>query len=107
MTYTTKLVQQADTYSRLSTVTAQVQARFDSQSFATSTNCARTNARYYFTYEGRPTHSTSAYFQCDVTNANLPAWPLPHVMQIQMNICWPKPQFTSTNVIILSTLDYD
>jgi len=107
MTYASQLVQQTDTYSRLSNVTGQVLAQFDSQPFSVSTNCAVTNAAYYFTYEGVPTNSTGAYYRCTVTNADLPLWTLSNVMQIQVNICWPNPQFTNTNVIITSTLNYD
>ncbi len=107
MTYTAQLVQQADSYSRLSVVADQVLAKFDSQPFAVSTNCATTNAVYYFTYDGLPTNSTAAFYQCNVTNANSPAWTSTNVMQIQMSIRWPKPQFSNTNVIITSTLNYD
>ena len=107
MTYTSQLVQQADTYSRLSDIVGQMSARFDSQPFATSTNCATTNAKYYFTSEGIPTNSTAAFYQCTVSNANAPAWTSTNVMQIQMIISWPKPQFTNTNVIITSSLNYD
>ena len=107
MTYTSQLVQQADTYSRLAVVSDQVLAKFGSQPFSVSTNCARTNAAYYFTYEGLPTNSTAAFYQCNVTNANTPAWTLTNVMQIQISIRWPKPQFSNTNVIISSTLNYD
>jgi Tfp pilus assembly protein PilV len=107
MTYASQLVQQADNYSRLSSVTGQVLAQFDSQPFSLSTNCAATNAAYYFTYEGLPTNSTGAYYQCTVTNADLSTWTLTNVMQIQVTICWPKPQFTYTNVIITSALNYD
>jgi Tfp pilus assembly protein PilV len=107
MTYASQLVQQSDTYSRLSNVTGQVLAQFNSQPFSVSTNCATTNAVYYFTYEGIPTNSAGAYYQCNVTNADLSTWTLTNVMQIQMSIRWPKPQFTNTNVIITSTLNYD
>ena len=107
MAYTSQLVQQADTYSRLSGIVGQMTARFDSQPFATSVNCANTNATYYFTSQGIPTNSTAAYYQCTVSNANAPNWTSTNVMQIQMIICWPKPQFTKTNVIITSTMNYD
>lgn len=107
MTYASQLVQQADTYTRLSSVTGQVLAQFESQPYTVSTNCATTNAVYYFTHEGLPTNSASAYYQCNVANANVAPWTLTNVMQIQMSIRWPKPQFTSTNVIITSTLNYD
>jgi type II secretory pathway pseudopilin PulG len=107
MTYSQQLVKQADTYSRLSNVAAQVLGQFDRQPFAISTNCAATNAVYYFSYEGLPTNSTAAYFQCNVTNANLPHSLLTNVMQIQLNICWPVPVLNNTNVVITSTLNYD
>ncbi len=107
MAYTSQLVQQADTYSRLSNVTGQVLAQFDSQPFSVSTNSATTNAVYYYSYEGLPTNSAGAYYQCNVTNADASGWALTNVMQIQLSIRWPKPQFTNTNVIITSTLNYD
>jgi uncharacterized protein (TIGR02598 family) len=107
MSYTSQLVHQADTYSRLSDIVGQISARFDSQPFATSTNCANTNATYYFTSEGIPTNSPGGFYQCTVSNANAPNWTSTNVMQIQMIICWPKPQFTNTNVIVTSTLNYD
>src|SRR5579871_2878957 len=62
MAYTSQLVQQSDNYSRLSNVAGQVLARMNSQSFTISTNCASTNAVYYFTYDGMPTNSTAAYY---------------------------------------------
>jgi len=107
MAYTSQLVLQADTYSRLSEIVGQMSARFDSQPFATSTNCATTNATYYFTSEGIPTNSTAGFYQCTVSNANAPSWTSTNVMQIQMVVRWPKPQFTNTNVVITSTLNYD
>ncbi len=107
MAYASRLVQQSDTYSRLSNVSSQVLAQFESQPYSVSTNCATTNAVYYFTYEGLPTNSVAAYYQCNVTNADPPGWMLTGVMQIQLSIRWPKPQFTYTNVIITSTLNYD
>lgn len=107
MTYASQLVQQADTYSRLSRVTGQVLAQLRSQPYAVSTNCATTNAVYYFTYEGLPTNSLGAYYQCNTTNANPSTWTLTNVMQIQLTVRWPMPQFANTNVIITSTLNYD
>jgi Tfp pilus assembly protein PilV len=107
MTYTSQLVQQSDTYSRLSNVSSQVLAQFESQPYAVSTNLATINATNYYTYEGLPTNSAAAYYQCNVTNANPAGWTLTNVMQIQMSIRWPKPQFINTNVIITSTLNYD
>jgi Tfp pilus assembly protein PilV len=107
MAYTSQLVQQADTYSRLSNVTGQVLAQFDSQPFSVSTTSATTSAVYYYSYEGLPTNSTGAYYQCNVTNADGNGWTLTNVMQIQLSVRWPKPQFSNTNVIITSTLNYD
>ena len=107
MAYASQLVQQSDTFSRLSNVSGQVLAQFESQPYSVSTNCASTNAVYYFTSEGLPTNNAGAYYQCNVTNADLPTWTLTNVMQIQVSIRWPKPQFTNTNVIITSTLNYD
>jgi type II secretory pathway pseudopilin PulG len=107
MTYASQLVQQSDTYSRLSHISGQVLAQLNSQPFSVSTNCATTNAVYYFTAEGLPTNGTSAYYQCNLTNADSPNWTLNNMMQIQISIRWPKPQFVNTNVIITSTLNYD
>jgi len=107
MAYASQLVQQTDNYSRLSNLAGNVLAKFNSQPFTVSTNCATTNAVYYFTYEGLPTNSAAAYYQCNVTNANPQTWSLSNVMQIQLSIRWPKPQFTNTNVIITSTLNYE
>jgi type II secretory pathway pseudopilin PulG len=107
MTYASQLVQQADTYSRLSNVVGQVSAKYDSQPYSVSTNYATTNMVYYFTSEGLPTNKASAYYQCNVTNADLSTWTLTNVMQIQMTITWPQPRPTSTNIVITSTLNYD
>ncbi len=107
MAYASQLVQQADTYSRLAVVVGQVSAQFDSQPYSVSTNCATTNASYYFTSEGLPTNSAAAFYQCSVANADTPAWTSTNVMQIQVTIRWPSPKFTNTNVIITSTLNYD
>jgi type II secretory pathway pseudopilin PulG len=107
MTYASQLVQQSDTYSRLSAIEGQIFARFDIQPFSTSTNCANTNAVYYFTAEGLPTNSAAAIYQCNVTNADPAGWTLTNVMQIQVTIMWPKPRFTNTNVVVTSTLNYD
>jgi uncharacterized protein (TIGR02598 family) len=108
MTYTSQVLQQSDTYSRLSDVVGQVVAQYDSQPFSVSTNCALTNATYYYTYEGLPTNnSTAAFYQANVTNGNPSGWALTNVMQIQLSIRWPKPQFVNTNVIIISTFNYD
>lgn len=107
MTYASQLGRQADTYSRLSNVMGQVLAQFNSQPYSISTNCATTNAVYYFTYEGLPTNSSGAYYQCSVTNADLPPWSLTNMMQIQVSVRWPKPQFTSTNIVITSAANYD
>jgi Tfp pilus assembly protein PilV len=107
MTYTSQILQQADTYSRLSNVAGQVLAQYDSQPFSVSTSCAQTNAAYYYTYEGLPTNSTGAFYQANVTNANPSVWTVTNVMQIQLTIRWPKPQFVNTNVIITSSFNYD
>jgi uncharacterized protein (TIGR02598 family) len=107
MTYTSQVLQQSDTYSRLSNVAEQVVAKYDSQPFSLSTNCALTNAAYYYTYEGLPTNSAGAFYQANVTNADSSGWTLTNVMQIQLTIRWPKPQFVNTNVIITSSLNYD
>jgi Tfp pilus assembly protein PilV len=107
MTYTSQILQQADTYSRLSNVAGQVLAQYDSQPFSVSTSCALTNAAYYYTYEGLPTNSTGAFYQANVTNANPSVWTVTNVMQIQLTIRWPKPQFVNTNVIITSSFNYD
>lgn len=111
MAYALQLVQQTDNYSRLSNVSGQVLAQFNSQPYSVSTNCATTNAVYYYTFEGLPTNSAGAYYQCNVTNADLATWTLTNVMQIQVSIRWPKlpgtAPFPNTNVIITSTLNYD
>jgi len=107
MTYTSQVLQQSDTYSRLANVSGQVLAQYDSQPFSVSTNCALTNASYYFTYEGLPTNSAGAFYQANVTNANPVGWTLTNVMQLQVTIRWPKPQFINTNVIITSSFNYD
>lgn len=107
MTYAAQLVQQADTYSRLSHVSGQVLTRMNSQPFSVSTNAAVTGTLYYFTSEGLPTNSASGYYECGVTNADLSIRTLTNMMQIQVNIRWPKPQFTTTNTIITSIVNYD
>jgi type II secretory pathway pseudopilin PulG len=107
MTYTSQILQQSDTYSRLSSVAGQVLARYDSQPFSVSTNCALTNAAYYYTYEGLPTNSAGAFYQANVTNADPSGWTLTNIMQIQLTIRWPKPEFVNTNVIITSSFNYD
>jgi type II secretory pathway pseudopilin PulG len=107
LAYTSQLVQQADTYARLSNVGGQVLAQINSQPYTVSTNEAGTNAATYFTYEGIPTNSTGAYYQCNFTNANPSTWGIPNVMQIQLTIRWPSPQFVNTNIIITSAVNYD
>ena len=107
MTYTSQLVQQADTYSRLTHVTSQVLTRLNSQSYSASTNTATKGTSYYFTAEGLPTNAAGGYYECMVTNANPSPAVLANMMQIQVFIRWPKPQFTSTNVVITSTVKYD
>jgi Tfp pilus assembly protein PilV len=107
MTYTSQLVQQADTYSRLSNVSSQVLAQLDSQPYSLSFAKANTNATTYFTYEGLPTNSAAGYYQCVMSKANPAGWTLSSVLQVQLTITWPKPEFTNTNVIISSTLQYD
>jgi Tfp pilus assembly protein PilV len=107
MTYGSQMAQQSDTYYRLSNVAGQVLAQYDSQPFSVSTNAATTNAVYFFTYEGLPTNSAGAYFQASATNADTAAWTLTNVMQVQIRICWPSPQFSNTNVIMTSSLNYD
>lgn len=107
MTYGSQLAQQSDTYYRLSNVAGQVLAQYDSQPFSVSTNAATTNAVYFFTYEGLPTNSAGAYFQASAANVNTAGWTLTNVMQIQISIRWPNPQFSNTNVIMTSSLNYD
>jgi len=109
MTYTSQLVQQADTYSRLSHVTSQILTRINSQPYSVSTNAATKGTKYYFTAEGLPTNANAsgAYYECLVTNANPSPVALANLMQVKASIRWPKPQFTNTNVIITSTLKYD
>jgi len=110
MTYTSQLSQQADTYSRLSNVSSQVIAQFSSQPYSVSTNIVGTNGAFYFTYEGLPTNSAGAYYQCNVANANPASWALTSMMQIQLSIRWPmatSPHFANTNVIIMSALNYE
>ena len=106
MTYASRLVQQADTNSRLADVVGQVSAQFDSQPFSVSTNLATTNASYYFTSEGLPTNSGRLLpvlrHQCRHARLDIN-----QMMQIQMSIRWPSPKFTNTNVIVTSTLNYD
>jgi uncharacterized protein (TIGR02598 family) len=107
MTYSLQLVRQADTYSRLSNVAGQVLAQYDSQPFSISSNCASTNAVYYFSSEGLPVAVANAYYQVNVTNANLQPWSLSNTMQLQFTIRWPIPQLNNTNVIVSSCLNYD
>jgi len=107
MAYASQLVQQSDNYSRLSNISGLVLSQFESQPYSVSTNAATANSIYYYTYEGLPTNSSGAYYQCSVTNADPSNWTLTNVMQVQVTIRWPKPQFTNTNVIITSTLNYD
>ncbi len=82
-------------------------AQYDSQPFSVSTNCARTSATYYDTYKGLPTNSAGACYRANVTNANPTGGTLTNVMQIQVTIRWPKPQFVNTNIIIASSFNYD
>jgi len=107
MAYSSQLVHQSDNYARLSNITRQVLARLDSEAYSVTSATVHTNGVYYFTYEGLPTNSTSAYYQCTLSNATPSASTLTNLMQVQVNICWPKPAFTNTNSINTSILNYD
>jgi uncharacterized protein (TIGR02598 family) len=107
MAFASQQVKQADTYARLSNVSGQILARLESQSYAATSAAANTNAVYYFTFDGLPTNSTSAYYQCNITNYPPTASNVTNLMIIQLSIRYPTPQFTSTNLITTSILNYD
>ena len=113
MAYASQVVKQADGYARLSTVARQMLATLGSQSFTLSQSEARTNDAFYFTSEGLPTNSTAAYYVCTIMNATPTGFALkdPNSDQlmepVQVSIRWPKPAYTSTNIIVTSILQYD
>ena len=106
MAYASQLVQQADSFTRLSNVSSQVVASLDSQAFAVSSTNVIAGGAYYFTHEGLPTNSFNAYFQCTLSNVTVSPSP-PAVMQVQVAIRWPAPHFSNTNWILTSVLNYD
>ena len=65
MAYSSQLVHQSDNYARLSNVTRQVLAGLDSKAYLVTSTNVTANATNYFTYDGLPTNSASAYHQCD------------------------------------------
>jgi type II secretory pathway pseudopilin PulG len=107
MAYTSQLVQQTDMYARLSNVSSQVLGRLQSQSYAVTSTNITANGAYYFTADGLPTNSAGAYFQCNLSNVTPLGSSLNNFMQVQVSIRWPKPQFSNTNIIVTSILNYD
>ena len=107
MSYASTLVRQSDSYARLSRVTSQVRAQFDSQPFTMSSNLVTTNAIYYYTYDGLPTNQAGGYYECDTASANPTDSTLTNLMQILVTVRWPMPARTETNYIVTSTLNYD
>jgi uncharacterized protein (TIGR02598 family) len=107
MAYSSQLVHQSDNYARLSNVTRQVLAGLDSKAYLVTSTNVTANATNYFTYDGLPTNSASAYYQCVLTNVTPSTSTLTNLMQVQVNIRWPKPAFTNTNSINTSILNYD
>lgn len=107
MAYSSQMVHQADNYARLSNVTRQVLARLDSQVYAVTSTNVTAGGVYYFTYDGLPTNSAGAYYQCALSNVTPSASSLSALMQVQVNIRWPQPEFTNTNSINTSILNYD
>jgi uncharacterized protein (TIGR02598 family) len=118
MSYASQMVQQSDKYARLSAVTSQVVATLGSQPFILNQAQAQTNAVFYYTFDGLPTNSAAAYYQCNITNASPSTLALTnaagkYLMEpIQVMIRWPKPSsitvpFANTNIIVTSILQYD
>ena len=110
MTYASQMVKQSDKYSRLSTVAGQVVATLERQPFTLSAAQANTNVAFYYDFEGLPTNSAAAFYQCNVTNASPASFALTNVEPIQITICWPKTSasaFANTNIIVSAILNYD
>lgn len=109
MGYASQVVQRSDKYARLTLVANQMLASLGSEAVPTATKkyLGQTN---YFTYEGLPTNSAGAYFQCDVAGASGLA-PYPDLTPVQIIILWPKTggtsPFANTNSIVTSIFNYD
>lgn len=114
MTYASQVVRQSDKNARLAVVSAQMLATLGTQSYYV----AKTNATiYYFTYEGLPTNSTGAYYQCNTTNLAPSSFPLedvfgtPLMAPMQIIIRWPAPAgsagFINTNSLTTAIANYD
>jgi uncharacterized protein (TIGR02598 family) len=107
MAYASQLLHQSDNYSRLSRVSSQVLASMASESYSVTSAIASTNGSYCFTYDGLPTNSTASYYRCNVTNFPSSVPNVTNSQMIQIIIRYPAPEYTSTNWIVTSILNYD
>jgi len=95
--------QQAMLFSRLA-------ARYQSMGFSNALAASNLPATMYFDFSGVETNAAAGYFRCDVANVTPSAdanYPLNYVALLQLNIRWPNPQFTSSNVTVFSISNYE
>ncbi|HEY5814555.1 MAG TPA: hypothetical protein VIT23_18110 [Terrimicrobiaceae bacterium] len=97
----------ADLKAQLAWITEGVTSEYQGQQFATAVSNVPTNL--YWDYSGiRLPNSTGAYFTGTIskvtpTNAN---YPTNYMALLQVDIRWPTPEMTSSNVSIISLLNY-
>jgi uncharacterized protein (TIGR02598 family) len=99
----------ADLKARLTWITEQVTAEFQSQRFSSALAGVPTNLAW--DYSGMPvaTNSPNAYFLSSVSNVtpmNASDFPTDYLALLQVNTRWPSPQLTSTNVSVISLFNY-
>jgi type II secretory pathway pseudopilin PulG len=116
MAYASRVVQQSDNNARLSMVLSQTLSILGTESYMTGKTQVGTNIAYYYTWEGVPTNSSGAYYQCNVTNATPTGFSLndtdkfPFMEPVQIIIRWPyngTGHFANTNTIVTSINSYD
>ena len=99
----------ADMDARLAALTRRVSSTYQSQPFSTlisGTNVI--SGTNWYDYNGTPTVSAAApetYFQCSVTNSG-PILSGSNGRWLQIQIRWPYPKLTETNISVISILNY-
>jgi len=95
----------ADVQSAQATMVSTVTGELSSQNFTnTVASLPFTN---YFTGEGVATNASAAIYRCDVADVSPGGSTTNFMRQVQLQICWPAPVYTQTNVVVASFVKYD
>lgn len=104
MTFAVNGTHSANLRQRLSTVIQTENSIFQATDFSNATTQVSLPA--YYSADGLPvTNSAAYYFQCTTLNVT-PASAPSKVQILQLQVAWPYPQRTSTNISLMSFFNY-